>query len=221
VFLLQPYTKSYEVFRCPSNPDAFYPGDGHNAPVASGDANYANAPGAKGAFYGGQNSYGHNDAYMSPAGKFNDPTSGAPLTVANADIKRPASVILITDATYYGVCFDAANESGLTDTSKFSPSPVNWATAIPGGTGTGELGLHDSEGSQYRSYWKNIGNSKWSYNLGTTNAADALKNIPLRHQGLINCQFVDGHVKAIPYKKVIGDVCLWTTDIDGPHPACN
>ena len=45
--------------------------------------------------------------------------------------------------------------------------------------------------------------------------------IPQRHQNLINCQFVDGHVKAIHWQQVVGDVCLWTTDSDAPHPACN
>jgi len=42
-----------------------------------------------------------------------------------------------------------------------------------------------------------------------------------RHSGMINCQFSDGHVKAMPYKKVVGDICLWTTDAEGAHPGCN
>lgn len=212
VYILQPYVKNYQVFRCPSNADAFYPTDGSNT-VTTGDPAYAAAPGATGSHYGGQNSYGHNDAYMSPAGGFS--TGGQPGSVTNAGVPRPASTILIAEGTYYGLCFDAANESGLRIDANLSPSPV---TFTPGGSG--EIGLHENEGTQYKSYWKNLGNSKWSFNKGLTTKDEALKNIPTRHAGLVNCQFVDGHVKAIPYKRVVGDVCLWTTDIDGPHPNC-
>jgi prepilin-type processing-associated H-X9-DG protein len=33
-----------------------------------------------------------------------------------------------------------------------------------------------------------------------------------RHNAQINCQFADGHAKAIQYNKLIGDVCLWATN---------
>jgi prepilin-type processing-associated H-X9-DG protein len=72
-------------------------------------------------------------------------------------------------------------------------------------------------------YWGNIGNSTWSYNGGAllTNAANAVSLGENRHTGFINCQFADGHVKAIRYEKLITDMCYWATDTTGAHPNCN
>lgn len=196
VYLIQPYIKSYDVFRCPSNPVAFTP--------TSGSPIYFDAPGSKGNGYGGQNSYGHNDAWMSPAGNFS--TGGQPASVSLAGIPRPSSIILVLDSSYYGACPDVSNQSGLADASKMNG---------------GETAYLNAQGPQYVSYWKNIGNGGWSANKGQTTADAAKIAGKARHTELINCQFVDGHVKAIRYEKVVGDVCLWTTDQDGPHPNCN
>ena len=210
-YLLQPYLKSYAVFKCPSNPGAFYPGDGTNAPVASTDPTYANATGAKGSHYGGQNSYGHNDGWMSPAGPY--AAAGQPGTVTLASVPRPSSTILVTDATYYGVDPDTGNASGQT---------AQYYNHCSNGTDCSvENAYLAAQGAQYPNYWMNIGNSKWSYNTGSTTAAQAVVAIPARHSGFINCQFVDGHTKAIAWQKVIGDICYWTTDKEGAHPNCN
>ena len=210
-YILQPYLKSYAVFKCPSNSAAFYPGDGTTAPVAAGNPAYANAPGALGSHYGGQNSYGHNDGWMSPAGPF--ASAGQPATVTLASIPRPSSTILITDATYYGVDPDTGNAGGQT---------AQYYSHCSNGTDCSvENAYLSSQGSQYTNYWMNIGNSKWSYNTGSTTPAQALTALPTRHQNQINCEFADGHVKAIPWQRVIGDICLWTTDKEGPHTACN
>jgi len=219
-FLLQPYTKSFAVFKCPSAPNAFAPGEPslkHGmAPAQSGDADYAPGPagttGAAGSHYGGENSYGHNDQWLSPAAPVVGPgTAVAPVTLAR--IPRPSSTIMITDATYYGVAPDVNNYSGLTN---FSHCIDAACTAEKTVVGT----------KQYQNYWGNIGNGRYTY-VSTTNPASAaeqagsLKDGPLRHQGVINCQFTDGHVKSMPYKTVVGDVCLWTTDKEGIHTACN
>jgi prepilin-type N-terminal cleavage/methylation domain-containing protein/prepilin-type processing-associated H-X9-DG protein len=198
VHLLQPYVKNYTLFKCPSNPTAFIPGD-------KAKINF-NAPGALGTNYGGQNSYGHNDAWMSPAGAFSD-ANGNPVSVAAASVSRPAGVILVTDASYYGVVPDIMNESGLLDTTKFSASDI---TAIQS--------YVNSQGSQYKYYWKNIGNANWSASGGTLDAATSLSKIGARHTGTVNCIFVDGHAKAIQYKKAVGDLCLWAT---GDYQGCN
>ena len=92
------------------------------------------------------------------------------------------------------------NESGLTQTGKFSAAEL---TAIQN--------YVNSQGGQYQSYWKNIGNSRWSYNGGTTTAAQALTDGPNRHQNMVNCVFVDGHAKAIQYKEAVGNLCHWVT----------
>jgi len=210
-YLLQPYLKNYGVFKCPSNAAPFYPGDGTTAPVTSGNAAYANAPGALGSHYGGQNSYGHNDGWMSPAGPY--ATAGQPSTVALASVPRPSSTILITDATYYGVDPDMGNQSGAT--------AAFFSHCVDGTDCNVENSYLSGQGGQYTSYWMNVGGSKWSYNLGATTPAQAVATIGSRHQNLINCQFVDGHVKAIQWQRVVGDVCLWTTDKEGAHPNCN
>jgi prepilin-type processing-associated H-X9-DG protein len=76
----------------------------------------------------------------------------------------------------------------------------------------------NAQGSQYKSYWKNLGNGGWSASGGTVNAATALTRMAGRHTGTINAIFVDGHAKAIQYKKAVGDLCLWTT---GEYAGCN
>ena len=203
VYILQPYVKNYQVFKCPSATSAFIPGQAQAGPDF-------NAPGAKGNGYGGQNSYGHNDAWMSPAGAFADP-NGQPAVVGLAAVPRVASTILLTDASYYGVCPDVTNESGYTQLANCS-------------TGTDcsvEKTYMDKQGTQYASYWKNIGGANWSAQGGTLNAATAIPLGKQRHNEQINCQFVDGHTKSLPYARAVGDICNWTTDADGPHPKCN
>ena len=198
VHLLQPYVKNYSLFKCPSNGTAFVPGD--KAKVVF------NAPGALGANYGGQNSYGHNDAWMSPAGAFAD-ASGNPVSVAGASVSRPAGVILVTDASYYGVVPDVMNESGLLETAKFTTDEL-----------TGIQNYVNAQGSQYKFYWKNLGNGGWSASGGVVDAPTALSRMSGRHTGVLNAIFVDGHAKAVQYKKAVGDLCLWTT---GEYAGCN
>lgn len=197
IFMLQPYTKSYAVFKNPAASDAFIPGDAKAGPNCTGS-------GCTGYGYGGQNSYGHNDAWLSPAGSYGGGGS-LPSSVSMTSVPRVASTIMITDATYYGAVPDVANESGIADTGKMNG---------------GELAFANAQGSQYRYYWKNIGGSKWSYNGGNTTAAQALVDGPKMHGGKLNVQFTDGHTKSLDYKSVIGNICWWTTDLDGAHPNC-
>ncbi len=202
IFLLQPYIKSTQVFVCPDNPKQFT--------LTGGSDHYFNAPGAKGLDYGGQNSYGHNDIYLSPAGAFADP-NGNPATVSLAAVPRVASTILVSDATYYGAAFDPQNNSGYT----------NFGHCVTGTDCSVELAFFNSQGSQYKNYWQNVGNGTWSYGGGVELPADSVVAGKNRHNKMIDVQFVDGHVKAVPYERIVGDVCYWTTDAEGGHPACN
>lgn len=205
MFMLQPYTKNYDVFIDPAKPDAFNP--------FRGASQTCTGAGCVGTEYGGENSYGHNDAYLSPAGAFADP-NGQPATVTESQVPRPANIVMITDASYYGAAFDVYNESGLTDMSKLN--------------GT-EQAYFDSQGAQYRYYWKNIGNAAWSYNKGENGkyakSAPGMPGLAItdgkkRHGGVLAAQFADGHTKAVPYEQLVGNICLWTTDADGTHPIC-
>jgi prepilin-type N-terminal cleavage/methylation domain-containing protein/prepilin-type processing-associated H-X9-DG protein len=210
-YIIQPYVKNWDVFKCPSNSNAFTP----NTPNVTMPCNGA---GCTGQDYGGQNSYGHNDAYMSPAGAFAGAT-GQPASVADAAVPRPASTILITDSTYYGVAFDPGAggpgvHSGFTNVH-------NCSTGVDCSV---ELNFMNQQGSQYASYWQNIAGGLGSYfqPTGFTDTqSDIISKAANRHSNQVNVQFVDGHTKALPYNRVVGDVCLWTTDQDGPHPNCN
>ena len=189
ISLLQPYTKNYGVFKCPSNPNAW----------VGGGPDVCASAGCGGQGYGGQNSYGHNDFYLSPAAPFGG--GAAPTPVTESMIERPAGVIMICDATYYGAGPDVQNQSGYLRNQNGN-----------------EVAYANNQGAQYVNYWKNIGNSKWSYAPGgggaSTNPtpADAITAGKQRHSGTIVCQFVDGHTKAVPYDRAVGDVCLWAVD---------
>jgi prepilin-type N-terminal cleavage/methylation domain-containing protein len=193
ISMLQPYTKNYGVFKCPSNPGAW---------VGGGPQNCAQA-GCDGQGYGGQNSYGHNDFWLSPSAPFGGGASPSP--VSESQIERPSSTIVVVDATYYGAGPDISNQSGYRRNENANDEA--YVTGL---------------GSQYPSYWMNIGNSKWSYAVGATpTPAKAIADGQTRHSKTIVCQFADGHAKALPYDRVVGDICLWAVDsLSGSHPNC-
>ena len=201
LFLLYPYTKNIQVYSCPNNPVYFTP--------TGGTDHYYNAPGAKGNDYGGQNSYGHNDGWMSPAGGY--ATGGQPTSVSIASVPRVSSTILISDATYYGADPDVTGASGA----------MNVSHCVTGVDCSVELAYLNAQGSQYQHYWQNIGNAEWSYGGGTELPAQSISAGKQRHSEQIDVQFVDGHTKALPWAKAVGDICYWTTDKEGSHPNCN
>lgn len=209
--LLQPYTKSYQIFECPSNPNSW------SMTNADLDNVSCSAPGCGGVGYGAENSYGHNDVWLSPAGNFVG--SGAPpYSVRLASLTRPSSTINVVDASYYGAAPDANNDSGLLVNAKTTGT----GDCTGGNRDCTDLQLltSQSSGSNLQNYWKNIGNANWSWGGGGLSAADAKVLLPQRHLETINCLFADGHVKSLRWEKVVGDICLWATDLNGPHPAC-
>ena len=213
ISMLQPYVKSYDVFKCPDTPNGWVGEDTSLSPLNCGGGDQANI-GCSGEGYGGENSYGHNDVWISPAGK----------GIALNQVSRPASTILITDATYYGVApdFASGNNSGVQQTQNLAPT---CSAAATGAGTTCEEKYAATLGPQYAQYWENIGNSVYSYAstptpaLQPVAASEAL--IQARHTQLINCQYADGHCKAVRWEKVVGDICQWTTDLEGAHPNCN
>ena len=191
IFMLQPYSKNKDLFMNPAGDSKFTPDKGAVLPC--------NAAGCTGNNYGGQNSYGHNDAWLSPAGAFSG-ANGQPATVSATSVDRPAGVIMIADASYYGVVPDVFNQSGKLRMDRFQGNEL--ATMQT---------MLDAQGTQYKSYWMNVGGSNWSYSGGTVTPAQALVNGPKPFGGKLNAQFVDGHAKSTDYNQMIGDVCLWAT----------
>ncbi len=199
VFMLQPYSKNKDMFMGPGAPNPFTPDKG---PILQ-----CTGQGCTGNNYGGQNSYGHNDAWLSPAGAFSG-ADGQPSTVSATSVDRPAGIVMIADSSYYGLVPDVFNESGLLDKSRFA----NDAELTQMQTDL------NAQGGQYKYYWKNLGNANWSYSGGETGPLasggagmpqKALDLVKARHNGNLNAQFVDGHAKSTAYTKLIGDVCLW------------
>ena len=205
--MLNPYVKNWGVYSDPSTPSAFIPG---------GTATQTfNAPGAVGVNYGAENSYGHNDLYLSPAGGFNDPVTKQPQTVALASVPRTSGIILLISSTYYGAAPDITNQSGKFDKTKCADAACTAEKMF--------LSTQDTNGS-YTNYWKNIGNDDWSARGGTALAGAPQADIDkakARHNGQVNVQFADGHAKSVQAEKAIGDICLWSTDQDAAHPNCN
>jgi prepilin-type N-terminal cleavage/methylation domain-containing protein/prepilin-type processing-associated H-X9-DG protein len=222
MYLVQPYLKSYAVFKCPDAPNAFTSDSAANAQQIYNGSQ----PGAVGYDYGGQNSYGHNDMWMSPATAFGGVGGNVDVVVTDASIPRPSSTVLACDATYYGAAPDVAGQSG---TQPYEGTPGHTV----GTNGPNDATLADEvsyvaaqSGTNatpfYENYWRNIGNAAWDYS--NTSAAQANGDnglIASRHTGFVNCQFVDGHVKAIRYGDLIHNICYWTTDAEGQHPGCN
>jgi len=233
ISLLQPYTKSFQVFVCPSNPAGWY-GDSSQA---TGNENWdCESAGCQGTGYGGQNSYGHNDAWLSPAGNYILGTAPV-ISVSLAAIPRTASTIAVVDSTYYGAVPDVSNQSGLTIATGMRGTPGAGATGCNQGapcTDADFLYAQGSPATQYFDYWKNIGQGYWSWDRAkgavvAGNSADTFgsflsgdKTGPKRHiDGFVNALFVDGHAKSIRYEQAVGNICLWATDINGTHPDCN
>ena len=206
VYLLFPYTKNYQMFSDVDQQTPFYPGSGKA--VA-----FTNNNGSKvGNNYGGQNSYGHNDFWLSPAANTSG-ASGLPTPPSETSIPRIASTVMLTDASYYGVGPDINNESGVLDLTKLT---------VPGDN-TAEKNYVSTQNSAYLHYWANMGNSNWTQ-AGVAYAAPAsqyLTKVATRHGGRLNAQCADTHAHSTDYKQLIGNICYWTTDVEGAHPNCN
>ena len=195
VFMLQPYAKNYQLFKNPGGSNKFIPGDTAKQTCA--------AAGCTGTNYGGQNSYGHNDAWLSPADPFDASGQGLAAAISQTSVDRPAGTIMVANGGYYGLVPDIMNQSGLLDLSRFSGTEL-----------TDVQNKVNGQGGQYKFYWKNIGGGVWSYSGGETGAYAAGKEAAALAQGKtlfggkLNVQFVDGHAKSTDYTKLVSDVCL-------------
>jgi prepilin-type N-terminal cleavage/methylation domain-containing protein len=230
--ILQTYLESYNVFICKSNPNAWVISntDGVGCGGTRGSANKGTS-GCGGVGYGAENSYGHNDGWLSPAAPVGQSNNSGVRLVSLNSIPRPSSTVEITDSTYYGVAPDYMGETGITPTYQGVQNPTLLAEdQLFVGNGTAGEG----QGTQYHGYWGNIGNGhfSWIATAGSGEAPgigfnstyigpDANTGGPGRHNGFINVEFVDGHTKAIRYSTLISDMCYWVTDVvgssDGTH----
>ncbi|MES2463551.1 MAG: prepilin-type N-terminal cleavage/methylation domain-containing protein [Armatimonadota bacterium] len=185
--LLDPYIKNWEVWKCASNPNAASQRDTNPASEIEDDFRG----------YGGQNSYGVNTYCFSAGPSATQPTfpaAGSGITFA--EMTSTADLVVMVDGTYYNVL----PRNG-------SVGPVRLK---------GDAGGFDPQtasSGNYKDYWKSIGNAnkfRWVNNARQTPSdAEAVKLGKERHQGVINAMFADGHVKAIPFEKLVDDFQLW------------
>lgn len=196
VYMLQPYTKNYNLFVDPTKTTtAFYPG-GKNTVLYDGGR--GSQPGYN---YGGQNSYAHNDFWLSPSVNTNGSTA-VPTPPSATSIPRVASTILTIEGSYYGAGPDYMNETGLADTSKLNGL---------------EAGYVNPQNGNYHSYWANIGDGNWTTG-NTTLPAQGITNIKKRDK--LNVEWTDTHAKTLPWQQAVGNICYWSTDVEGAHPNC-
>jgi len=198
-YMIYPYTKNYGLYKDPAASNTFYPGS--NTTVTFLNSAQGAQPGNN---YGGQNSYGHNDFWLSPSVSTN---GGAllPSPPTFTSIPRVASTIMIMDTTYYGTGPDISNESGL------------WNTAHANGN---EQGYVQNQNVAYLQYWMNQGGSNWTASNGNVTPAQAFQLIPALYAGKLNVNWTDGHAKSLDWHQTVGDVCFWSTDVEGAHPNC-
>ena len=204
-YTIYPYTKNYLIYKDADTLNAFYPGSGTALPFTS--TNGAKA----GNNYGGQNSYGHNDFWLSPAASTNGGSANLPSPPTMTSVPRVASTIMIIDASYYGAGPDVSptNDSGVEAIGNLNGNEYSYVT---------------SQNSNYAGYWMNQGGSNWTQSGQSYSSfvpgADAL--IQKRHNGKLNVQWCDGHAKNLDWHSTVGNICYWTTDAaDGAHPNCN
>lgn len=216
VYKLEPYTKNFAIFSNPGGLNKFKPGDASGvAPVCG---SWGSASGCTGNGYGGQNSYSHNDTYLSPAAPYTGSASSSPpAAVNNGSIPRPTSTIVLTDGTYYGGGFDVLNNSGHLNMAHLNGNEANLFACR-------DNTLTCVSTGQYEGYWMNLGNALYGYATTAPTVGNKYNNAYALGSSLygarLNCQFADGHAKNISYDAAIGDVCYWTTDVEGIHPNC-
>ena len=183
--LLQPYTKSYDVFKCPSNPNGWV-----NVDDVTGQVDNFQS-------YGGQNSYAAN-SYVFRGNRLDTSGTISGGTMTLPQISAPADTVGMIDSMYYNVFPLSADGSG--------PCRLKAETY---GTDTSPI---DPTSSSYPRYWKQIGNSYLFSYSGHPEPTDseALRLGKQRHQGIINVIWMDGHAKAVPYDKLRVDSGLKT-----------
>jgi len=202
-YMLYPYTKNYQLYKDPDTNNPFYPGSG--TAVA-----FTSANGAKAGFnYGGQNSYGHNDFWLSPGANTSGGSSNLPSPPTLTSVPRVASTIMIIDSSYYGAGPDVSqsNDSGVQNIQNLNGNEYGYVTG---------------QNANYVGYWMNQGGSNWTQSGQSYSSflpgAEAL--IQKRHNGKLNVQWVDGHAKNLDWHSTVGNICYWSTDVEGAHPNC-
>lgn len=200
-YTIYPYTKNFQMLTDPgsSGTSPFWPG-------STNRILYPNSSGAVSGYdFGGQNSYAINMAWLAPSASVYGGTTALPSSVTTTSVPRPASTLLLMDATFEGAAPDASNESGI------------WNIGHANGL---EAAFLNNLDPNYNQFWMNQGGSNWSQTGGTVTPLQAGNLIPTLYNGRLNVAWTDGHTKSLDWHQTVGDICFWSTDIEGAHPNC-
>ncbi len=233
--LIMPYIKANGVFVCPSNPNGWTIFDPKNPAVpCGGGTSSTKYNGCDGVGYGWENSYGHNDMWMSPAAA-NGGASGLQL-ITQANIARPSRTILCADSTYYGLAPDGGNTSGGENYDGQSAATALCVSAAGDCASGDQTWMIDQDTANqtsvatcyYCNYWHNLGNSTYDWSTNATQTtppyapdnttAQTMIDIQGRHTSFINCAFTDGHVKALTSTEAAFNMCNWVIDANIVDP---
>ncbi|HLK16871.1 MAG TPA: prepilin-type N-terminal cleavage/methylation domain-containing protein [Fimbriimonadaceae bacterium] len=207
MYKLQPYIKNFGIFKDSVAPEAFTADNLNGYHVF-------NTPEAAGGDWGGQNSYAYNSFFLSPANSAGPSwLYYSPITTTTSP--RVASTFMFVDGGFHIAAPDVLNASGYTAVSHLSP-PGNGLSEANYMTGGGVLAPYAT------SYWENAGGSDYTYQGDpAAYAATAIVKGKSLFAGKLNASFVDGHAKTMNYQQVVGDICFWSVDMDGPHNGCS
>jgi len=200
-FVVQPYTKNFQMLAdSGSTTPTFYPG----SPASQ---LYPNSSGAVSGYgFGGENSYALNAAWLAPSAYIYGGTTTLPASVTLTSVPRVASTVLMMDATLEAAAPDVSNESGL------------WNIGHANGL---EAAFVNSLDPDYLQFWMNQGGSNWTQTGGGVTPLQAGNLIPQLYNGRLNVAWTDGHTKSLDWHQTVGDICYWSTDIEGAHPNCS
>jgi len=198
---LYPYTKNFQMLSDPGSATTqpFWPG-GTNKQI------FTNAAGAVAGYnFGGQNSYAINSAWLAPSTYVYGGSTAVPAAVTLTSVPRVASTLLMMDATFESAAPDVLNESGL------------WNFGHANGFEGTYLQNMDPN---YEQFWMNQGGSNWSQSGGVVTPLQAVNLAPSLYNGRLNVAWCDGHTKSLDWHQTVGDICYWSTDVEGAHPNC-
>jgi hypothetical protein len=177
--LLNPYTKNYDIYKCPSNKKTWVNID----PLG------CNAGGT--GSYGGQNSYGVNRKMFQ--------ANGSQLGIAFAAMPATADTLVIMDGLYYDLEPKFTDDNGVQMISSvLVGDPAQESSWNDGPNGYRNYWTLVSNG--------NGGNGASVTVADNAATIKQVKDIArTRHNGQVNCMFADGHAKTWQYDKLIDD----------------
>jgi prepilin-type N-terminal cleavage/methylation domain-containing protein/prepilin-type processing-associated H-X9-DG protein len=179
--LVQSYVKNWQVFRCPSDPQATDSVLIENWCRVGNDVSYC---------YGIKTNLGYNHLYLSPMDN-NAKSRG----ISMAGVYRPANTVMLVDSVW------DANSAGE------GIGGGNWFVEAPSYVGSntiywfGGWAINEQPGGQ--NYWRKYGGT-WPWH----NRQRLVQSGPQfpHHSGVATVAWVDGHVKAVrhPYDLIKG-----------------